>query len=104
MTNAIGYSAGLLLALCFLPQVLKSWRTKQVEDVSMSMLLISLGSATLYEVYAWRLGLTPVLVMNAIFGILIVIEIGLKLRYGVVHRSTKPTGDRQPAAARRSKS
>ncbi len=82
MTDVIGYAAGLLLALCFLPQVVHSWRTKQVDDVSMGMLLMSLGSASLYEIYAVRLGLTPVVVMNGVFGLLILIEIGLKFRYG----------------------
>ncbi|GJM07848.1 MAG: membrane protein [Lysobacteraceae bacterium] len=82
MTDFIGYAAGLMLALCFLPQVIKSWRTKQVDDVSMGMLLLSLGSASLYEIYAWQLGLTPVVIMNAVFGVLIMIEISLKLIYG----------------------
>ena len=27
-TDLIGYLAGLLLALCFLPQVVKTWRVK----------------------------------------------------------------------------
>lgn len=82
MTDVIGYAAGIFLALCFLPQVIKSWRTKQTDDVSLGMLVMSLASATLYEIYALRLELTPVIVMNAVFGLLIIIEIVLKVRYG----------------------
>ena len=34
-----------------------------------------------YEIYAWLLGLWPVLVMNGIFGLLVLLEIGLKIHY-----------------------
>ena len=81
LTDAIGYVAGLLLALCFLPQVIKTWRLKHADDISMGMLVMTLGSAVGYEVYAWRLGLMPVVVMNGIFGALVVLEIFLKIRY-----------------------
>ena len=81
LTDIIGYIAGLCLALCFLPQVIKTFRTKTADDVSVGMLLLSLGSAVGYEWYAWRLGLTPVVVMNAIFLALVLIEIGLKAKY-----------------------
>ena len=81
VTDLIGYLAGLLLALCFLPQVVKTWRMRHAGDVSMGMLLLTLASAVLYEVYAALLGLWPVLVMNGIFGVLVMIEIALKLRF-----------------------
>lgn len=81
LTELIGYTAGILLTLCFLPQVIKTYRVKQAEEISMPMLVLSLGSALLYEVYALLSGLMPVLVMNGIFALLIVIEIGLKLHY-----------------------
>ena len=81
LTDLVGYAAGFLLALCFVPQILKTWRTRRADDVSMRMLLLTLASAILYEVYAGLLGLWPVVVMNGIFAVLVLIEIGLKLRY-----------------------
>ena len=81
VTDLIGYLAGLLLALCFLPQVIRTWQRKDARDVSMGMLVLTLASAILYEIYAALLGLWPVLVMNGIFGVLVMIEIALKLRF-----------------------
>ena len=63
----VGYVAGVLLALSFLPQVVKTFRVKHADDVAMGMLLLSLGAAIGYEIYAWQLQLWPVLVMNGIF-------------------------------------
>ena len=80
-TDLVGYAAGLLLALCFLPQVIKTWRLRHADDVSMGMLVMTLGSAVLYQVYAFQLGLVPVLVMNGIFGLLVILEIVLKVRF-----------------------
>ena len=80
-TDIIGYLAGILLTLCFLPQIIKTFQMKQADDVSMVMLLLSLFSAIFYEIYAWLLGLWPVLVMNSIFGVLVMVEIWLKIHY-----------------------
>ena len=44
------------------------------------MLLLLPGSAVGYEWFAWRLGLTPVVVMNAVFLGLVFIETGLKAK------------------------
>ena len=92
-TDLIGYFAGLCLALCFLPQVIKTYRTRTAEDVSMGMLFLTLGSAVGYEIYAWRLDLTPVVIMNAIFTALVLIEIGLKIRFDGWLPSSRPVSD-----------
>lgn len=80
-TDFIGYLAGILLTMCFLPQIFKTIKIKKADEVSMLMLILSLFSALLYEIYAFLLGLWPVLVMNAIFALLIVVEIFLKIYY-----------------------
>ena len=81
MTDLVGYTAGILLTLSFLPQILKTYRLKQADEISMVMLVITLMSAILYELYAWLLGLWPVFIMNGIFSLLIAIEIWLKIYY-----------------------
>ena len=81
MVDAIGYLAGLFLSLCFLPQVVHTFRMKKAKDVSMVMLLLSLVSAILYQIYAFYLDLTPVLIMNGLFLVLNVIELMLKIAY-----------------------
>jgi len=81
ITDLIGYLAGILLTLCFLPQILKTYQLKQADEISMVMLLLSLASALFYEIYSWLLELWPVFIMNGIFSLLIVVEIWLKIYY-----------------------
>lgn len=77
----IGYAAGILLTVQFLPQLLRTIRTRTARDISMLMLVITLTSTILYEVYAYLLGLWPVIIMNGIFGLMLTTEIILKMRF-----------------------
>ena len=45
------------------------------------MLLLTLSSALLYVVYAWRLGLWPVIIMNGLFAALVAFELLLKIHF-----------------------
>ena len=38
--SLIGFSAGLLTTISFLPQVIKTWKLKKTEDISFLMYLI----------------------------------------------------------------
>jgi MtN3 and saliva related transmembrane protein len=92
MTDLIGYLAGILLTLCFLPQIFKTYQLKQADEVSMLMLLLSLASAIFYEVYSWLLELWPVFIMNGIFSLLVAVEIWLKIYYDrqVIDQTDRP--------------
>jgi len=81
ITDLVGYAAGLCLALCFLPQVIYTLKIKSADDVSFSMLFLSFLSALFYEIYAYLLGLVPVMVMNGIFLALVSCELFLKIYY-----------------------
>ena len=47
----LGYLAGSLTVVSFLPQVLRSWRTKRTGDLSMSMFALLMTASTLWMVY-----------------------------------------------------
>ena len=81
LVDLIGYAAGALLARCFLPQVWQTWKTRRADDVSFWMVLLTLLSAILYEIYAALLGLWPVVIMNGIFAFLVAIQLGLKMLF-----------------------
>ncbi len=87
LTDFVGYFAGVCLALSFLPQVVKTVRLRHADDVSMGMLSLSLAAAAGYEIYAWQLGLTPVIIMNAVFLALVLTEIILKITFDGSRRS-----------------
>ena len=77
----IGYLAGICLMVSFAPQVIKMYRTQSTQDVSWLMLIMTLLTAILYEIYAYFLGLVPVIVMNGLFGITVAWAILLKAKY-----------------------
>ena len=79
MIDLMAYLGGSFLMVCYLPQIVRTWRTKKVEDLSMWMIVLTLGSAVFYEIYASMLDLIPVIVMNGVFLVLVFIQLLLKL-------------------------
>ena len=66
LATAIGYVAGALTTIAFLPQVLKAWRSRSVEDLSLAMLLIFAVGVGLWIVYGALLDEPPIVLFNAI--------------------------------------
>lgn len=81
MADTIAYVAGFFLMLSFAPQVIKTMRTQSVEDISLLLLIFTLISSILYEIYALLLNLVPIIVMNGVFTLLVCWELILALRY-----------------------
>ena len=50
-TQIIGLAAGVLTASSLIPQVVKTWKEKKAEDVSLLMLVILLSGIVLWIVY-----------------------------------------------------
>jgi MtN3 and saliva related transmembrane protein len=66
MVQITGFAAAVIGALAFLPQVLKTWRTRSSSDLSLGMLLASVTAATLWVGYGISIGSGPVVVGNGI--------------------------------------
>jgi MtN3 and saliva related transmembrane protein len=83
MTNIdlIGFVAGTLTTTSFLPQVVKIWRTRSADDLSMSMFALFGTGVFLWLVYGLAVGSLPVIVANAITFALALAIVALKLRY-----------------------
>ena len=78
--DALGYVAALFATGSFVPQVIKTWRTRSAEDLSFLMLLTHVVGMLLWLAYGVMIGATPVVVANTIAVLLDAILIGLKLR------------------------
>jgi MtN3 and saliva related transmembrane protein len=50
-SEVIGIIAGALSCTTFLPQVIKTWKSKSTKDVSLTMFLIASAGTTLWLVY-----------------------------------------------------
>jgi MtN3 and saliva related transmembrane protein len=66
VTQWIGFVAGILTAFAFLPQVLKTWRTRSSGDLSAMMLTAQSTGVALWIVYGIAIGSTPVILANAV--------------------------------------
>ena len=80
--NTFGFIAAALTTIAFLPQVIKTWRTKKADDVSIVMLLMFITGLLFWIIYAIETNALPVLIANIITFILNVTILILKLIYG----------------------
>jgi len=77
----IGFIAGTLTTVAYIPQVVRSWKLKETKDLSLAMLVLYAAGVTLWIVYgAWTNSL-PVIAANGVSIFLILILLGIKLRY-----------------------
>lgn len=81
MVDAIGYLAGILNMIAFLPQLIKTARTRKADDLSMVMLAISFITLVLYIVYGLMLNLVPVVITLSIALVILIAQIALTLKY-----------------------
>ena len=81
LTTALGFAAGTLTTLSFLPQVLKAWRTKRCDDLSSMMLLAFAAGVSLWLVYGLFLRAAPIIAANAITLAFLLTLISFKVRY-----------------------
>ncbi|MCC6139877.1 MAG: SemiSWEET family sugar transporter [Nitrospira sp.] len=80
-TNWIGFIAGTLTTIAFLPQVQRTWATKSADDMSLAMLVAFTTGVFLWLIYGVALAAWPIIVTNAITFILTSTILVLKLKY-----------------------
>ena len=79
--EAMGLFGAFLTSVTFIPQVYKTWQTKKAGDLSLSMLLIVVLSTIVWLTYAVALMLWPVIIANAIIGVLSIFLIYFKISF-----------------------
>ena len=65
MIRYLGFFAGLLTVSSFLPQVIRSWRTRQTRDLSLGMFALLTTASSLWIVYGVMTTDWPVILTNA---------------------------------------
>ena len=65
MIHYLGYFAGTLTVASFLPQVIRTWQTRQVRDLSLGMFALLATASTLWIVYGTITADWPVILTNA---------------------------------------
>lgn len=82
IVTVLGFMAGTLTTLSFVPQVHKAWRTRRCSDLSWGMLLAFAAGVTLWLCYGFLLRQAPIVVANAVTLALLVALIVMKASYG----------------------
>jgi MtN3 and saliva related transmembrane protein len=77
----VGFFAGTLTTISFVPQVARAWKLKETRDLSLAMLLLLALGILLWIFYGIGTGSMPIIVSNMITFILIIILLGMKIRY-----------------------
>jgi MtN3 and saliva related transmembrane protein len=77
----LGLVAAALTTTAFLPQLLKTWRTKSAKDVSLWMLITFSLGVFLWLIYGLYIQSLPVIIANAVTLVLSSINLILKIRY-----------------------
>ena len=77
----IGYIAGIFTLINFFPQVLKSYKTKSVEDVSYLMVITYMISMLLWVTYAYFIDSWPIMITNSIAFFMSAIQLFLMFKY-----------------------
>ena len=80
--DIIGFVAGACTTLAFLPQVIKTWKTKETKDLSLSWFLIFSVGILLWLFYGVIVGSLPIIMANFITFIFVFILLVFKIRYG----------------------
>jgi MtN3 and saliva related transmembrane protein len=79
-TNIIGYSAAFLTTIAFAPQAYQSWKTRNLEGISLPMYSLFTSGVALWFFYGLYIHSMPVIIANAITLILSAIVLSLKIQ------------------------
>lgn len=79
--TVLGLIAGTLTTIAFIPQLMKTWRSRSAKDVSFIMLVVFSTGVFLWLIYGIYLQALPIILANALTLIFNLIIVCLKIRY-----------------------
>ncbi len=79
--QVLGYGAGTISALVFLPQVIKTWKTKSAGDISIVMFWLATTSVVLWLIYGILIKNGAVIYTNAVILVLSSVMLYFKFRF-----------------------
>lgn len=77
----LGYVSATLTTIAFIPQILKTLKTKSAKDVSMGMFALFSTGVFLWIIYGFLTGSKPVFIANIVIFCLALTQIILKIKY-----------------------
>lgn len=77
----LGYGAGVITVISFVPQVVRAWRTKQTRDLSLGSFALLITAGSLWVIYGASSRDWPVVATNSGMVVLNVALATAKVRY-----------------------
>jgi MtN3 and saliva related transmembrane protein len=78
----LGAAAAASSTISYLPQVIRTWRTRSTSDISLGMFSLMVWATTLWLLYGFAVGDLSIIVSNSICLVLSATILYFKLRYG----------------------
>lgn len=86
-TTTLGLVAGILTTIAYLPQLIKTWKSKSADDLSWTMLIVLCTGIILWLVYGFYIQDIPIIAANIVTFIFASIILVLKIKYKSEDRS-----------------
>ena len=100
-SDLLGYLAGTLTTAALVPQVWRTFRTKDVSGISLRMYTIFTIGIAVWLAYGFLLKEMPMLVANSVSLVLACAVLVMKLKYGRRQQAQARDGAAAPASSSR---
>lgn len=81
ITDIVGYIGGIILSICLIPQIIKIYQTKHVENLSYTWQLMYITGISLHLYYAIYYNLLPIFIPTIVEICLVLFMLFLKIIY-----------------------
>ncbi len=81
LTTFMGYLAGFLTTISFLPQVVKTWKSRSASDLSLVMISVFSLGVVFWLVYGFLILETPIIFWNSVTLVLVLAILIMKLKF-----------------------
>jgi MtN3 and saliva related transmembrane protein len=95
IANVIGSLAGFMTTIAFIPQVVRTWKTRSAEDISLFMFLLFSCGVLLWLIYGMLLHALPIILANGITLALSTSILALKIRDMLVRQRRLRSADQR---------
>ena len=77
----VGFFAGFLTTISFLPQVVKTWKTRSASDLSLGMFSVFSVGVLFWLVYGFLMQEPPMILWNSVTLIFVLAILVMKLKF-----------------------
>ncbi len=81
IAQILGYAGSVISIITLLPQIIKTWKTKSVRDISFTMLLIQLVQVAAWLLYGILLQNVPLVIVNVVMFTNTALLVVMKVKY-----------------------